>query len=192
MKTIGSIVCILFLLAGPLAAQKSVVGKYVNHTEFGGLFGRTKYKNPYNGNQEQVDNRLSITAQTFNGIKVNSRLAAGLTVGMDWYKAALLNPIAAGVRYDLSKKGAVKVFGTLDAGYGFAWFHDDAEGYNTHGGVMINPGNGLRIGKEAGFTLVFAYKRQEASVDKPPLWDQTDRVENRIYNRVSVRVGISF
>lgn len=161
MKTSGYLLYTLLLLAGSVLAQKPSTSRYVNHTEVGGLFGRVKYGNPYNGNLEQVDNRLNVTAQTFNGVQVSNRLSAGLTLGMDWYKAALLNPVAAGVRYDLTKKGVVKLFGTLDAGYSFAWFHDDVEGYNTKGGVMVNPGIGLRIGKEAGFTLVFAYKRQE-------------------------------
>lgn len=185
---------ILLLLADSIRAQNSVVRKYVNHTEFGGLFGRVKYPNTYNGNQEQVDNKLSMTAQTFNGVQINKRLATGLTVGMDWYKAALLNPIAAGLRYDLTRKGNVKVFGTLDAGYGFAWFHDDADGYDTRGGVMVNPGVGLRLAKDggAGFTLAFTYKRQEAHVNKPPLWDQTERFEDRTYNRLAIRLGISF
>jgi hypothetical protein len=194
MKTPGNILIIVLLFVSSANAQTVSTRKYVNHTEVGGLFGRVKYPNTYNGNLEQVDNRLSLTAQMFNGIQVNRRLAAGLIVGMDWYRAALVNPIAGGVRYDLTRKGNVKVFGLLDAGYGFAWFHDDAEGFDTHGGVMINPGVGLRMGKDngAGFTLAFTYKRQEISVDKPPLWDQTRRSEDRVYNRIAIRLGMSF
>jgi hypothetical protein len=127
------------------------------------LFGRAKYPNPYNGNQEQVDNRLSLTVQTFNGVQLTSRMTTGITIGMDWYKAALLNPVAAGLRYDLTQRGNVKIFGTADVGYAFAWFHDDAEGFNTKGGLMVNPGIGIRMANlSAAVTLALTYKRQEA------------------------------
>jgi hypothetical protein len=184
--------CVCCLFAGTLKAQDHFVKQYVNHTEFGGLFGRVKYPNIYNGNQEQVDNKLSMTIQTFNGIQLTRRLATGVTIGMDWYKAALLNPISAGVRYDLAQKGNVKIFGTADAGYGFAWFHDDPEGFNTKGGLMVNPGVGIRLGKAAAVTLTLTYKRQEASVSKPQFLDQLERSEQRVYNRLSIRLGVSF
>ncbi|MEO6281913.1 MAG: hypothetical protein ABIN80_19990 [Dyadobacter sp.] len=186
--------CGMLLMTNVLRAQDPFVKHYVNHTEFGGLFGRVKYPNLYNGNQEQVDNRLSMTIQTFNGVQLTRRLSTGVTIGMDWYKAALLNPVAAGLRYDLTKKGNVKIYGTADIGYAFAWFHDDAEGFNTKGGLMVNPGIGMRIGKPGAtaVTLAFTYKRQEADIDKPPLWDQTERSEERVYNRLAIRLGISF
>ncbi|MCE6990652.1 hypothetical protein [Dyadobacter sp. CY323] len=194
MKKSTYILFALLLFTSAVNAQNAARIKYVNHTEVGGLFGRVKFDNQYNGNLEQVENRNSMTAQTFNGIQVNKRLATGVTVGMDWYRAALLTPIAAGLRYDLTKNGGVKLYGTVDAGYGFAWFHDDAEGFDTSGGLMLNPGVGLRFGKDGGpgFTLAFTYKRQEAEVDKPPLWGQTERSEHRVYNRLALRLGLSF
>ncbi|MCE7067581.1 hypothetical protein [Dyadobacter sp. CY326] len=186
------IVCLLAF--GTLHAQQQVPLKYVNHTEFGGLFGRVKFTNPNNANKKIVDNRLNLTLQTFNGITLNSRLVAGVTIGMDWYKTALLNPIAGGVRYDFAKKGNVKVFATADAGYGFTWLHDDSEGFETKGGLMLNPGVGLKIGKpgEAAVTLTMSYKRQEAHITKVPLWDQVERFEDRVYNRLALRLGVIF
>ena len=188
------VVWIMLLAASPLAAQTPFAKKYVNHTEVGGLFGRVKYTMPYDVSQELVDNKLNLTAQTFNGIQVTSKTAAGITVGVDWYKNAFINPVAAGVRHDLTKKRNVNIFGILDAGYGFAWFHDDPEGFKTTGGIMVNPGVGIRCGKEGkgAFTFTISYKRQEANVDKPPLWDQTERNESRSYNRLGLRIGISF
>lgn len=186
--------CGLLLITNALRAQDQFVKHYINHTEFGGLFGRVKYPNQYNGNQEQVDNRLSMTIQTFNGMQLTKRMSTGVTIGMDWYKTALLNPVAAGFRYDLTQKGNVKIYGTTDVGYAFSWFHDDAEGFNTKGGLMVNPGIGMRFGKPGatGVTLAFTYKRQEANISKPPLWDQTERSEERVYNRLAIRLGISF
>lgn len=181
-------------VAGNLRAQDHKKFVYTNHTEFGGLFGRAKYPTPFNGNEEQVANRLSATMQTFNGILITRRLAAGVTVGMDWYKTALINPISAGIRYEMTQNSNVKLYGTVDAGYGFAWFHDDIDGFDTQGGLMLNPGIGLKIGKpgEAAFTLTVSYKRQEAHIDKAPLWDQLERSEERVYNRLALRIGIAF
>lgn len=189
------IVYLLFLLAATVShAQQARRVKFVNHTEFGGLFGRVKYVNPYSGNQEQVDSKTSLTVQTFNGVQLNGKFSAGATLGMDWYKSALLNPVAAGLRYDFLGRKNVQLFGTADAGYAFAWFHDDSEGFDTKGGLMLNPGVGMRVGKagSAAFTLTASYKRQEAHVKKMPLGDQKERFEDRVYNRLALRLGISF
>ena len=185
----------LLLLASSLSYGQTARGvRFVNHTEFGGLFGRVKYQNPYAGNADQVDGRASLTVQTFNGVQIGRKLSAGVTLGMDWYKTALLNPIAGGVRYDLLGRKNVQLFGTVDAGYAFAWFHDDPDGADTKGGLMVNPGVGMKVGKPgvAAFTIALTYKRQEAHVTKVPLWDQKERFEDRVYNRLALRLGISF
>lgn len=176
------------------AQKKAASVRFVNHTEFGGLFGRVKYPNPYAGNSDQVDSKTSLTIQTFNGVLIQQKLAAGVTLGMDWYKTALLNPIAGGVRYDFVADKNVKLFGTVDAGYAFTWFHDDPEGADTKGGLMLNPGVGMKVGKPgvAAFTITLTYKRQEAHISKVPLWDQKERYEDRVYNRLALRLGISF
>ena len=183
-----------WLIAGSLQAQNHVPLKYTNHTEFGGLFGRVKYDFSGNPSDEYVENRLNLTLQTFNGVMLSNRLYAGVTVGVDWYKTALLTPISGGIRYDLTKKGNVRLFTTADVGYGFAWLQDDIEGYRTKGGLMLNPGLGLRMGKPGGSAVTFtmSYKRQEAHIDKFPLWDQVERSEDRVYNRLALRLGISF
>lgn len=182
----------LLIIPVIVQAQTAREAKFVNHTEFGGLFGRVKYQNA--GNEETVDSKTSLTVQTFNGVQLGRRLSAGVTFGMDWYKAALLNPLAGGIRYDLCGRKNVQLFGTLDAGYGFTWFHDDSEGVDTKGGLMLNPGLGMKVGKPgaAAFTLSLSYKRQEAHVTKVPLWDQRERFEDRVYNRLALRMGISF
>lgn len=192
MKTIAFI--ILVLTGAASYAQKPRGVRFVNHTEFGGLFGRVKYPNPYAGNADQVDSKTSLTIQTFNGALIHEKLSLGATLGMDWYKTALLNPIAGGVRYDFVQEKNVRLFGTLDAGYAFAWFHDDPGGADTKGGLMLNPGVGMKVGKPgvAAFTIALTYKRQEAHITKVPLWDQRERFEDRVYNRLALRLGISF
>jgi hypothetical protein len=178
---------------GSVLAQETFSGRqYINHTEFGVLLGRVKYSN--GSQQNVVDSKTSLTLQTFNGLQLSRRFAAGVTLGMDWYKTALINPVAAGIRYDLFGKSNARFFALADAGYGFSWFHEDSDGYKTKGGWMVNPGVGLKIGQvnSAAFTLSFSYKRQEVSADKPLLWNQTERYEKRVYNRIGARLGISF
>jgi len=185
---------VIILVAGTVNAQDDRFKRtYVNHTELGGLFGRVKFSNGYADNNK-VTSKASLTAQTFNGLQLNRRLAAGITVGIDWYKTALINPVAAGVRYDLTKNKNAILFASADAGYGFTWFHQDSDRYDTKGGLMLNPGIGMRYGKPGGnaFTITLSYKRQNVNVDKPLLWEQTVRYEDRVYNRLDLRIGMRF
>lgn len=169
---------------------------YVNMTEVGGLFGRVVYDIPWSVPAiQEVENRLSLTLQTFNGVQIKPRLAVGVTTGIDWYNTALLMPVAAGARYDLvrSKKN-VTVFGTLDAGYGFNWLQADGTGYDTQGGMMLNPGVGLKFGFKSGSAMLLSlsYKRQDAQVTKPLGWGEVEKWENRTYNRMALRLGFMF
>lgn len=196
MKILFSFFIAVFAISTSLAQDESFKRKFVNHTEFGGLFGRVKYaENPgYAFSNNRVENRANLTIQTFNGIHLNQRLDVGITLGFDWYKTALLNPIAAGIRYDITKGPKARLFLTGDAGYGFNWLNQDSDGYKTKGGWMINPGIGLRMGKinSSSFTFSVTYKRQEAYADKPLLYNQTERTEDRVYNRIAARIGVSF
>lgn len=180
--------------SGSLLAQKPVIKRpFVNYTEFGGLFGRVAY-GP--STAEVVEPRLNFTAQTFNGIQLSPQLAVGGTVGIDWYKAALLMPISAGIRFDLAKhpRRNVRVFTSADAGYGFAWLHKGSTGYETKGGLMLSPGIGLKIGRpgNTAFVMSMSYKRQEADVQKPIGVNDIRRDEHRVYNRLAFRLGVSF
>ncbi len=190
----------LFLLTVslPAWAQESAFKKhYLNQTEVGVMLGRVNadpYASQGVSGQEFSQNRTNLTLQLLNGIQCSPRLGVGVITGLDWYNGALVNPIGAGLRYDLTGKSTARLYASADAGYGFTWFHNDAEGFDTKGGLMLNPGLGLRIGKPdaAAFTLSFSYKHQDVTVDKPPFWDQTTRIEERKYNRFLVRLGVAF
>ncbi|WP_221389717.1 hypothetical protein [Dyadobacter sp. NIV53] len=192
MKVLILLLIIIVTIESVTAQKEPFKIKYTNHTELGVLLGRAKFN--YGSQQNQVDSRTSLTAQTFNGIQINQRLSAGVTVGMDWYKTALINPIAAGIRFDLTKRTNSRLFASADAGYGFGWFHEDSDGYDTKGGLMLNPGVGMKYGKPGGnaFTITLSYKRQEVHADKPLQWEQTVRYEDRVYNRLALRIGMNF
>lgn len=187
-------ILLLILLCTGLAQGQNVPFKprYANHTEFGVLLGRVNYN--FGTMENRSDSKVSPALQTFNGLQLTTRLAAGVTLAMDWYKSALISPIAAGLRYDLTHKGPARLFVSADAGYGVSWLHHDPDGYKTKGGLMLNPGFGLKYGKpgNSAFTISLSYKRQEVNVSKPLQWEQTYRLEERIYNRLAFRIGMAF
>lgn len=187
----------LLLLPNSVHAQIEIPRRpYVNYTEFGGLFGRVGYTLNQGIAQETIDTKVSLTAQTFNGVQLSRQLSVGGIVGIDWYKAALLMPIGVGIRLDFARhpRKNVRLFGIADAGYGFAWLHKGSTGYETKGGLMLNPGLGLRLGRPtgAGFLLSVSYKRQQATVQKPIVGNDVSRDEARVYNRLALRLGIAF
>ncbi|GAB4001281.1 hypothetical protein GCM10028807_57200 [Spirosoma daeguense] len=166
---------------------------FTNMTELGVLFGQVKYGSM---GSETVAKRTNLTAQTFNGVLLRPRLAVGATVGVDWYNTALLMPVCAGIRYDLARPNDknLRVFASMDTGWGFSWLNEDAAGYKTSGGWVISPGIGFRIGKttSSNFIMTLSYKRQEAEAEKPLFWNELAKHETRVYNRMSLRLGVSF
>ena len=170
---------------------------FVNYTEVGGLFGRVSAP-PFAGSPEEfVENKLSLTLQTFNGIQVRPRLAVGGVVGVDWYANALLLPVGAGLRVDLARPNQknVQLFALADMGYGFTWLNRASTGNDlSRGGLMLNPGLGLRLGKpgKGAFTLTISYKRQAVEASRPLQTNDIRRDESRVYNRLGIRLGVSF
>ncbi len=198
MKQINLLLCLLAVVPVFTTTAQSLPQArrypFVNYTEIGGLFGRVVSGN---AGAELVQNRLSLTAQTLNGVQVSKRLAVGALVAVDWYQSALLMPVGAGLRFQLNRPSParnVRVLATADAGYALNWLNKSSTGYAVRGGLMLNPGIGLVIGKPGAgsFLLSLSYKRQTAEVEKPLRWNEIMRNEGRVYNRLAVRLGISF
>ena len=195
-KTILTLLWLAPLLAAGQTARFKPV--FTNMTELGALFGQVRYGTQVS---QSVAKRTNMTAQTFNGVQLRPRLAVGATAGVDWYNTAMLTPVCAGVRYDLGQPGQsgsgqknLRVFTSLDAGWGFAWLNEDPTGFKTSGGWVVSPGLGFRIGKpnNTNFILSLSYKRQEAQADKPLLFNELAKHEVRVYNRMAFRLGVSF
>jgi len=165
---------------------------FVNYTEVGGLFGRVISGTQ---NNKVVENKTNLTVQTLNGVKLTKRLAVGALVGLDWYNSALLMPVGAGLRFQITRPSDrnVSVFASTDAGYGLTWLNKSSTGYFVKGGLMLNPGIGLRLGKPGRgcLLLTLSYKHQQAQVEKPLRWNEVMRYETRQYNRLAIRLGIS-
>lgn len=181
-------------ISAPARAQKATFKPaYANMTEVGVSLGRVVVQS---FGTETATNRSSFTAQTFNGVQLRPRLALGATLGVDWYAAALLMPVSAGLRYDLvhQPQRNVRVFGSFDTGYGTTLLQRDINGDRTTGGWYVSPGVGLRLGKPGmgAFVLTMSYKRQAAHVARALNDFYLARDEDRVYNRIVFRLGVAF
>ncbi len=179
---------------------------FVNVTELGTLLGRSKYQiyayySSYYPQpmQYQAQNRVNFSLQTFNGVYLNSKTAAGLTVGIDSYGPTALMPISAGVRRNLvqKKQGGSVLLGSLDVGYATTWLNEDNTGFKTSGGLVVCPTIGYKFPMRNGsaWLLNFGYRYQRAEYaqvrnDDAIYWTESNEVRN--YRRMVVRFGIEF
>lgn len=181
---------------------KNLKNRFVNYTEFGVLFGRGYQLTPntnYSYYSYPVNATTNISFQTFNGVKVYKNMAAGLTVGLDWFGNQQLIPISLGIRNsfgDNSNK-KVKTFAGIDAGYGFTWLSaGDTEFQKTSGGLALNPMVGLLIptGGQANFILSIGYKHNAFQTEtNSGVGDYAyyNRIDYRL-NKMSVKFGVNF
>ena len=180
-----------------------VKDKYVNFTDFGGLFGKSYQITPNSiqnpGYSYPVKASANFTIQTFNGFKVYKNLAVGATVGVDWFSNYQIVPISLGIRVTSgdSKIKKVKTFVGVDAGYGFMWLNDKmGDNQKISGGLSISPMIGLLIptGGNANFTLSIGYKHNgfntkiSSRINEPLYINETDYN----LNRMAIRLGVNF
>lgn len=195
----------------PSFGQKETKGffkkhPFVNITELGTLLGRSKYQtHAYYSNyypqpmQYQTQNRVNFSLQTFNGVYLNSKTAAGLTVGIDSYGPTVLMPISVGVRRGLvqKKQGGSVLVGSIDVGYSTTWLNEDNTGFKTSGGLVVCPTIGYKFPMRNGsaWLLNFGYRYQRAEYAQARngdaiYWTESNEVRN--YRRMVVRFGIEF
>lgn len=204
--SLGLALCLFSITAQAQEEKESFFKKhrYVNMTEFGGLFGRFKYQIYYgwypstNPPQYQVSNKVNFSLQTFNGIYLNRKTSAGITVGVDGYGKTLLMPVALGVRRNLvqKKEGGSILLGGLDAGYATTWLNEDDTGFKTTGGLMISPtiGYKLPMRNSSAWLINIGYRFQQAEYRQLQQGDLywTESSETRKYRRLVFRMGIEF
>ena len=184
--------------------------KFVNMTEFGGLFGRIKYQVYYNGwypypypnnnpPQYQTKNKVNLSMQTFNGVYLDRKTAAGITIGVDGYGETVLMPLAMGVRRSIlqKKEGGSSLQAGIDAGYSTTWLNEDNTGFHTKGGFLVSPTVGYRLPMRNGsawlINIGYRFQRAEYKMDRngnEVYWSETNEV--RKYKRMVLRLGIEF
>ena len=190
-----------FILVGHSAGQSN---DYVNHTEFGVLLGKTT----------NSDQRVNISIQSFNGIKINGYNEVGILIGHDSYPLVNLVPLAVGWRGMQSVGKKVIPYASFDIGYASAVFNKrEIEGTFEswyQGGLYISPALGIRH-QSKNLNLAFSWsvglKRQQLSYYEghrnnplspsnpdgqlPPGFT-TIREDNYILNSLYLKWGIIF
>lgn len=211
-----SLILVVVLLSGyDIKAQNKKEGffrkhKFVNMTEFGGLFGRVKYQiyyggwypYPYPNNnpaQYQLKNKVNLSMQTFNGIYIDRKTAAGITIGVDGYGETVLMPLAMGVRRSILQKkdGGSSLQAGIDAGYATTWLNEDNTGYTTKGGLLVSPTLGYKLPMRNGsawlINIGYRFQRAEYKQERngnEVYWSESNEVRN--YKRMVLRLGIEF
>lgn len=183
----------LLLLGTPALAQTDSVGTriyrrgYHNVTEAGLLLGHV------NVGGTRLANRANFTLSSFNGYRLGRALAAGLTVGADWYTTRILIPISVGLRGDLTRGKRTALTYALDAGRGMTWAMSREGFSDLYGGLHLNPMLGIRFRGRSGtdFVWSFGYKHQYVRSEVATDFGAKTVTENR-YNRFVVRAGVSF
>lgn len=182
--------------------------KFVNMTEFGALFGRIKHQVYYYGwypypsagpAQYVMSNRVNVSMQTFNGVYIDRKTAAGITVGVDGYGGTVLMPLALGVRRSIIQKkdGGSSLMGGLDLGYSTTWLNEDNTGFNTKGGILISPAIGYRLPmrNSSAWLINIGYRFQRAEYEQLRQGESiywSEFTEVRKYKRLVLRLGIEF
>lgn len=173
--------------------------KYVNYTEFGGLFGKSYQITQSSSYATPVEGRTNFTIQSYNGYKILDKLSAGVTIGVDWYNAIQVIPVSIGIRntYGKTSTKKVKPYLGVDAGYGFTWLNDDATDNQTAtGGLALSPVIGLLIPTtgQTNFLLSVGYKHNAFKTVTTSGTSDYPNITTKEYelNRMAVRLGINF
>ena len=151
---------------------------FVNVTEFGFLGG----------------DGIGFHVRTINSYQDNPHLSAGLGIGIDIYQFndEVFVPVFLDVRGDLRKNTRVTPYYFFDVGYAFTWLIDKSDNVEYEGGIMFNPGIGLKIHSADNSATVFniGYNFQKAKTIRD-WWGGIIETEIQ-YNRISFRVGVTF
>ena len=180
---------------------------FVNQTEFTVLFGRTRdtyyYPSIYsnftipNSDYYTLRNTINLSLQTFNGVVIKPNTTVGITTGLDAYNSTLIMPIAAGIRQVVAQKSknGAKIQIGLDTGWGFDWLNPKNNFEKLYGGIMINPGFGMKFPTKNGSSWLvnFGYKYQYLKIDQTEVNEYLlSSRETRNLKRLQVRVGFEW
>jgi len=191
-----------FILIGSAAGQSTYY--YVNQTEVGALLGKTS----------DLEQRSTLSFQTFNGIKIHPKHELGILIGHDSYPLVNLVPLAIGWRGMLTEGKKVTPYASLDIGHASAVFNRrKVEGTFEswyQGGLYISPSIGIRHQSKdpsLAFSWSIGFKRQHLSYyegnrnnplapsppDSPlPPGFTRIRTDNYILNSLHLKWGIIF
>lgn len=140
------------------------------------------------------DDNTSARVQLTNKYEYGSRVSAGVGAGFTYYNDPLsLLPVFADLQYSLSRTAPAPFF-FLRAGYNFSILTDTDTQVDSHrGGLMLNPGLGIRFGSGSGVSW---YLRAGYGIDKSSFKQEVGNsrtAETDItYKRLTAGIGMLF
>ena len=161
--------------------------KYFNNSFFGILLGKSNADSPQSS-------YLSI--EMINGIIIYRFLALGAGIAYDRYNTTSVLPLFISIRGDVSDKSFTPFY-YVDAGFSTSWdSREDENNWNsldTEGGFTFHTGGGLKMysGTRINIMIAIGYKYQKVAYNTV-MWDGNLRVDDRKFNRLSLRIGIGF
>ncbi len=200
----------------PISQKEEVVSRKFTHiTEFGFLLGKqapinnvypqyyaydskvaysSYYPYPYYYGDDQYSN---FTFQHYSGYNIHKAVSAGFTAGFDYYRANIITPLSFGIRSTLLPSRRISPIANIDAGYGFLWKNDNdkSQKLDKEGGIMANPSAGIRIklGEDgSSLNINVGYKIQKSKLENNIPEQNYFQTEYRSFNRLSLRLGVSF
>jgi hypothetical protein len=140
------------------------------------------------------DDNTSARFQLLNSFAVTPRFSAGAGAGFTYYNDPLsLLPVFAELNYALTP-GLTAPYLFLRAGYNFSILTDtDIQADSHRGGLMLNPGVGLKVMTREGLGLHLsaAYNLDRASFSQESFRNET--IETQItYKRLMLGMALSF
>jgi sRNA-binding regulator protein Hfq len=154
---------------------------FFNVTEFGRLPSGSRPKYGYNERSG-----MELGFHTINGYKINRWIGAGLGVGIQNFNDLTTMPVFLSLQSGDLVPSKVTPYFFLNTGNGFALNE------TANGGFMFNPGAGIKInGQHTGILMSVGYHMQKASIDYFS-WGGTRMQQDVTYNRISLRIGVTF
>ena len=167
---------------------------YKNISEFGFLVG---------GAENSGYRSAAFTMQTINGYQFNHWLFTGIGAGLDRYGEIdhTYSPIFVSLSGEPFEKRTSPYY-FLDVGYSFAWRRNEnntgIEFDKAIGGPMTHVGFGLKVNTRSnvGYIISVGYKFHKSTYKFTEYnWWTGEPIrisENRTFNRISVKTGLTF
>ena len=166
---------------------KKVRIEYFNNTFVGILSGKS------NDDTQPV---ASLTVETVNGIRIYRYLSVGLGIAYDQYNSTATLPFFISIRGDILDHLFTPYY-FVDLGYGSAWDTNQEnigwEFIDVEGGMMFHSGIGIKMysGDRVNVMIALGYKMQK-TVYHQDWGGGGERVTDRLYKRLSFRIGVGF
>jgi hypothetical protein len=168
---------------------------YLLSFEWGLLAGRQSPRSQFGIAREAV---TSFSFSVVNGYRFNRFIGTGLGVGVDAYREGVMTPVFVRATGYLFNAKFSPVY-AVDAGYGFysPVFNDQPRSnveYRFSGGPMGQAAGGVQVflGRDVALYTLLGYRLQQGRFEYRSEALESKEVEQILFRRLSLRMGLSF